>query len=198
MSSSGGRVVGHRASGEPEERGVARRSSHGKAEPEARAGCGFRAGGGARAWLALELDNLEQGARAPAQVFQGPSPLRRGSEWVHRPGCHTCRSSRTLAKAAVALFHPRLRRAGGQRGWRPVSRGLCREAGRWPRGPGQKDVRPLPRTPPRRALLPGGGVPVLGAAAVREEADAAAQDGEQAGAPAQVEGRAQTCWGSGR
>lgn len=171
----GGAPVGRR--GLRPERGVA--SGQG-AEPEA--------------WLGPEVDNLEQGPAPAVPVFRGPLSTGgsgKGMGPQARPSTHK-RSSRTCQSCCRPL-HPRLQRADGQRGWRPVSRGPCREAGRWRgREPGSEGGAALA---PRFALaacphLPGGGVPVPRAAAVGEEADAA-QDGKQAGAPAQVEGRAQ-------
>lgn len=171
----GGAPVGRR--GLRPERGVA--SGQG-AEPEA--------------WLGPEVDNLEQGPAPAVPVFRGPLSTGgsgKGMGPQARPSTHK-RSSRTCQSCCRPL-HPRLQRADGQRGWRPVSRGPCREAGRWRgREPGSEGGAALA---PHFALaacphLPGGGVPVPRAAAVGEEADAA-QDGKQAGAPAQVEGRAQ-------
>ena len=65
-------------------------------------------------------------------------------------------------------------------------------AGERTRVRGRCGPRPAPRTPPfaARPPLPGAVVLVPRAAAVGEEADAT-QDGEQGGAPAQVEGGAQ-------
>lgn len=103
-----------------------------------------------------ELDNLEQGPAPAAQVFQGPLSTAGSGKGMGPQAWLPIRkrSSRTCQSCCRPL-HPRLRRAGGQRGWQPLSRGLCREAGRWPgREPGQKDVRPLPRTPPPRRALP--------------------------------------------
>ena len=65
-------------------------------------------------------------------------------------------------------------------------------AGERTRVRGRCGPRPAPRAPPfaARPPLPGAVVLVPRAAAVGEEADAT-QDGEQGGAPAQVEGGAQ-------
>lgn len=135
------------------------------------------------------------GACACSPGFTG-TPLHWG-QWegngVHRPGHLNVSVFPVLAKAAVAFF---IRGRGGQAGSEAFGghcRGLVRkpDAGRG-ENPGQREMQPSPRAPPlaARPPLPGAVVLVPRAAAVGEEADAT-QDGEQGGAPAQVEGGAQ-------
>lgn len=119
---------------------------------------GVASGQGAEpeAWLGPELDNLEQGPAPAAPVFQGPlSTGGSGKGMGPQSRLSTRKRSSRTCQSCCRPLHPTLRRAGGQRGWRPVSRGPCREAGRWQRRePGQREVRPSPRTPPPRRALP--------------------------------------------
>lgn len=149
-----------------------------EAGPEARSELGVASGHGVEPGR-----GLEPGVRGTSLLW---------GQW-ERNGVHrrpTRKRSSRICQRCCRRLRPRPRSSGGQRGRGTAPRRPRRRA--WFRGAWVSGGAPPPRSPRRRRApsLPGGRVRVGSAAAAGAETEAA-QDGEQGGAPAQVEGGAQ-------